>query len=141
MVMSDPSDDERRALIEVSPEVEARLRDPRLVLGWVLCITGAIAVFVGSWGVSDTLDPGKQLPYIISGGIGGVFLLGVGAALVFQSDMAEGRREVRELRSVVDQLQTDISLLVERSAPSAPDGPEPADNGAPRRTTRSRAKT
>jgi hypothetical protein len=140
MVMSDPLQDEQRALIEVSPAVEARLRDPRLVLGWVLCITGAIAVFVGYWGVSDTLDPGKQLPYIISGGIGGVFLLGVGAALIFQSDMAEGRREVRELRTVVDQMQSHISLLVERSAPTAPDGPEPADNGSPRRTTRSRSK-
>jgi hypothetical protein len=140
MVMSEPSHDERRALIEVSPELEARLRDPRLVLGWVLCITGAIAVFVGYWGVSDTLDPGKQLPYIISGGIGGVFLLGVGAALIFQSDMAEARREVRELRTVVDQLQSDISLLVERSEP-APAEPEPKDNGAPRRTTRSRTTT
>lgn len=139
--MSEPSHDERRALIEVSPELEARLRDPRLVLGWVLCITGAIAVFVGYWGVSDTLDPGKQLPYIISGGIGGVFLLGVGAALIFQSDMAEARREVRELRTVVEQLQTDISLLVERSAPVPAAAHETVGNGTPRRTTRSRTKT
>ena len=139
--MSEASHDERRALIEVSPELEARLRDPRLVLGWVLCITGAIAVFVGYWGVSDTLDPGKQLPYIVSGGIGGVFLLGVGAALIFQSDMAEARREVRELRAVVDELQADVRLLVERSAPDQPVAADPADNGAARRTTRSRAKT
>jgi hypothetical protein len=141
MVMSEPTHDERRALIEVSPELEARLRDPRLVLGWVLCIAGALAVFVGYWGVSDTLDPGKQLPYIISGGIGGVFLLGVGAALIFQSDMAEARREVRDLRSVVDRLQRDISVLVERSTPVPAAVHESVSNGAQRRTTRSRTKT
>ena len=122
----------RRALVEISPELLERLRDPRTVLGIALVVCGAIAVLVGYWGVSGTLDPGKQLPYVISGGIGGVFLLGAGATLIFSGDLAETRRNVDELRHQVGALQRDVTELLARTEPVEP-AEAASDNGTPHR--------
>ena len=100
-----------RALIEVSPALARRLRDPRVVAGWLLGAIGGLAVIGGYWGVSGTLDPGKQLPYIISGGIGGVFLLGLGAALVFSSDLAANRNELAEMKEMLEDVTGQLADL------------------------------
>jgi hypothetical protein len=123
--------DQRRALIELTPELRDRLRDPRLVLGWALCLAGAIALFVGYWGVSGTLDPGKQLPYIISGGIGGVFALGAGAALIFSADLGEARRQIGELRDLLETVAADVIEVKERGE-AAQNGSAPARRRATR---------
>jgi hypothetical protein len=98
----------RPALIQISPDIVERLRDPRLVLALVAGIAGAIAVFVGYFGVSGTLDPAQQLPYLVSGGVGGLFLLG--ATLLFSTDFSATRNEVRQLREEIAELR---ALLVE----------------------------
>jgi hypothetical protein len=95
----------RPALIQVSPEILDRLRDPRLVLALVAGIGGAIAVFLGYFGVSGTLDPAQQLPYLVSGGVGGLFLLGVAATLLFSVDFSATRSEVRQLRDEIAELR------------------------------------
>lgn len=103
----------RRALVELTPEAAERLRDPRLLLGIAFVVAGAIAVAIGYWGVSGTLDPGKQLPYIISGGIGGVFLLGTGAAFLFSSELADARAQSRETQRLVRELGAEVRSLRE----------------------------
>lgn len=124
--MNDTPDRNRpRALIQLTPAAARRLRDPRVVAGVLCALAGAIAVLAGYWGVSGTLNPGKQLPYIISGGIGGVFLLGLGAALVFSSDLAATRREVSELKQLIADIH---EQLVEQQPP----------NGTTRRRARAR---
>jgi hypothetical protein len=51
-------------------------------VGAVLCVVGgAIALLMGWLGVSGTLETGKQLPYVVSGAMGGLFLLGAGRVL------------------------------------------------------------
>ena len=119
---------DRRALIELTPELRDRLRDPRVVLGWALCVAGAIALLIGYWGVSGTLDPGKQLPYIISGGIGGVFALGAGAALIFAADLGDARRQIGELRELLERVADDVSEVKDQTAPA----PAPARRAAKR---------
>ncbi len=118
-----------RALIEVSPALARRLRDPRVVAGWLLGAIGGLAVIAGYWGVSGTLDPGKQLPYIISGGIGGVFLLGLGATLVFSSDLAANRNELAELKEMLEDVTGQLADLQASLAP------EPAPKTRKRATT------
>jgi hypothetical protein len=101
----------RRALIEVSPDLAARFGDPRLPLALVAGVVGAIALLVGYFGVSGTLDPAKQLPYLVSGGVGGLFLLGVAAALLFSADLGATRADIAELRRSVDDLREQITEL------------------------------
>ena len=121
----------KRALIEVSPDLAARFGDPRLPLALVAGIVGAVALLIGYFGVSGTLDPAKQLPYLISGGVGGLFLLGVAAALLFSADLGATRadigrlsEQVRELSEQVAELQASLEAPPSRS-----------------RTTSSRART
>lgn len=101
----------RRALIEVTPELMAKLRNPRIMLAIALVVTGVVAEFIGYWGVSGTLDPGKQLPYLISGGIGGLFLLGAAAALLFSSDLGGVRQEVTDVHDLVESLTREVREL------------------------------
>ena len=117
----------RRALIEVSPDLAARFGDPRLPLALVAGVVGAVALLIGYFGVSGTLDPAKQLPYLVSGGVGGLFLLGVAAALLFSADLGATRADIAELRRSVDDLREQITELQTSLEPR----PEPR----PRRRT------
>ena len=100
----------RPALIQISPDIVERLRDPRLVLALVAGIAGAVAVFIGYFGVSGTLDPAQQLPYLVSGGVGGLFLLGLAATLLFSTDFSATRNELRQLREEIAELR---ELIIE----------------------------
>ena len=127
---------EKRAIIELTPEALARLREPRVLLGWALIVAGVVALIAGWFGVSGTLDPGKQLPYIESGGIGGVFLLGAGAVLLVLSELGRARAETAELKEMIAELQQ--TLAASASAPHEPPAPRPT-NGSSRQRTRPRA--
>jgi hypothetical protein len=72
------------------------------VLAWVFVAAGAIALIAGWLGVSGSAYAAGQLPYIISGGIGGIFLLGVGATLWLSADL---RDEWRKLDSIEGALR------------------------------------
>jgi len=119
----------RRALIEVSPDLAARFGDPRLVLALVAAIAGAVALLIGYFGVSGTLDPAKQLPYLISGGIGGLFLLGLAAALLFSADLGATRADIARLQGTVEELGEQVANL-QASLEAAP----------PRRATSARKR-
>lgn len=122
----------RRALIEVTPELMTKLRNPKVVLAIALVVTGVVAEFIGYWGVSGTLDPGKQLPYLISGGIGGLFLLGAAAALLFSSDIGGVRREVTDVHDMVQSLATEVrELRAELEAERAEPAPRSRARKAP----------
>jgi hypothetical protein len=104
----------RPALVQVTPEILERFRDPRIVLAIVCGLGGVVALFLGYLGVSDTLDPGQQLPYLISGGVGALFLLGLAATLLFSTDLGATRREVRELREDIAELREVVENLNRR---------------------------
>jgi hypothetical protein len=55
----------------------------------VAVAVGAFAVLLGWLGVSGHAYLANQLPYLISGGIGGLFLLGIGATLWISSDLRD----------------------------------------------------
>jgi hypothetical protein len=124
----------RRALIEVSPDLAARFGDPRLPLALVAGIAGAVALFIGYFGVSGTLDPAKQLPYLISGGVGGLFLLGLAAALLFSADLGATRADIARLHEVVAELGeqiTDLQASLDATtATPAPARPRASRGGA-----------
>jgi hypothetical protein len=94
----------------------------------VTCVlVGGLILVIGWFGASGTLDPGVQLPYIMSGGIGGVFFLGLGATLWLSGDL---RDEWCKLDAIDETLKSlgqtpnfDVRTLISVS--------EPASNGAP----------
>lgn len=61
-------------------------------------VLGALFLLVGWARVSDQVYPAGQLPYLLSGGLGGLFLLGVGTTLWLSADLRDEWRELRLLR-------------------------------------------
>lgn len=81
---------------------------------WVSIATGAIALLVGWFGVSGTTYPSEQIPYVISGGLVGVFLLGLGAMLWLSADLHD---EWRKLDAIERNQRAGRSLDVTEARP------------------------
>jgi hypothetical protein len=107
-----------------------------------LTIAGLIAVLVGYLGVRDESHIELQLPYLISGGLGGLVLMGLGALVLIQYQMrVQARRfaemtdtldewkeqAIAELRGFLEGAQIDVEVLT------------PTTNGRRRRTTKQTA--
>ena len=97
------------------------------VLAIVLVVAGAIVLISGILGVNDSTLLAEQTRYITAGGIGGIFLLGLGATLWISADL---RDEWRKL----DRIERALADGVLRWS----DGSEPASE-APRASRRGRA--
>jgi hypothetical protein len=82
----------------------------RPVLGWVLAALGALALFLGWYGVSGESLTAKQLPYLVSGGLTGVALLVVAGVFLATEDVRRQLSRVDELHRKVDDL---YALFVE----------------------------
>jgi hypothetical protein len=75
---------------------------PSRVAAWLCVAGGAVALLLGYIGLYDALDTGEQLAYLVSGGIFGLFLLGLAAMLWLSSDLQD---EWRKLDAVERHLQ------------------------------------
>ena len=82
----------------------------RPVVGWVLLGLAALFILFGWIGVSGTPVVAKQIPYVVSGGIAGVFLAVAGAYFL-------GTEELRKDSGRLDRLER----MVAGAARSAPD--------------------
>jgi hypothetical protein len=71
------------------------------VLAWSLVVAGLVALLIGWIGVSGTPYLAEQLPYLVSAGMLGLFLLGLGATIWISADL---RDEWRKLDEVADLL-------------------------------------
>ena len=67
------------------------------IAAWLCISGGVVALIAGYLGVSGTLDTGKQLPYVVSGGMTGLFLLGLGALLWLSADLRDEWRKLDAL--------------------------------------------
>lgn len=92
------------------------LASVRPLAGWLLALLGAVALFLGWWGVSGTPVPAKQMPYLVSGGLTGVSLVVLAAALLATEDVRRQLGELREVAAKVDRL---YELLTEPVAQEA----------------------
>jgi hypothetical protein len=83
----------------------------------VLTLAGAICLIAGYLGVSDSSILAEQTRFIVSGGIGGIFLLGLGATLWISADL---RDEWRKLDRIEHALAEGILRWSEESTAPAP---------------------
>jgi uncharacterized membrane protein len=78
-------------------------------VGVLLCLIGFVAIFFGWNGAASESTPAAQFPYLISGGIVGLALVVIGAAMLVVQD---AREERARLEATLDRLAT----AVERQA-------------------------
>ncbi len=111
-------------------------------LAAALTVAGLVAVLVGYLGVRDESHIELQLPYLISGGLGGLVLMGLGALVLIQYQMRiQARRfaemtdtldewkeqAIAELRGFLEGAEIDVEVLT------------PTTNGRRKRTTKQSA--
>ena len=71
------------------------------VASWACIGVGVICLIAGWIGVSATAFPGEQMPYVVSGGLVGIFLLGLGGVLWLSADLRDEWRELARLERAV----------------------------------------
>lgn len=73
-------------------------------IGLVAAVVGVVAILIGYIGVSGTPHVAEQIPYVISGGVFGLFALGIACMSWISADI---RDEWRELRAIRETLESD----------------------------------
>jgi hypothetical protein len=106
------------------------------VLAIACVVLGALALLLGWLGVSGTALSYKQLPYLISGGLVGVVLIGLGATIYLSADLRDEWRKLDRLEERVDRALDALEFLGEGS-PSANGGSAGTGRG---KTARARAR-
>jgi hypothetical protein len=73
------------------------------VAAGALTVIGVVAVLIGYLGVRDESDLALQVPYLVSGGLGGLALIGLGALALIQYQMRVQSRRFIELTESLDE--------------------------------------
>lgn len=71
------------------------------VAAWVAIAVGLVLLFAGWFGASGAATAVGAIPYLLSGGIGGLFLLGFGATLWLSADMRDEWRKLDRLERIM----------------------------------------
>lgn len=144
------ADEAQRPLLDDEPDPGVLWRwvaaAVRPYVGWILIGAGALVMLIGYFGVSREAIPAKQIPYLVSGGIGGVFLAVVGAYFLGTQELRRDSGRLDRLERMVEELH--MALLRRPDAPvvdigstesGAAEGPSAssaATNGSSRQTRR-----
>ena len=105
----------------------------------IACVVlAALLLVIGWFRMSSTPYPAEQLPYILSGGIGGVFLLGIGATLWLSADLRDEWRKLDSIDEVLHELAG--SPLVDEQALGSTNGNGHAPTPAAKKTTKPSTK-
>ena len=99
----------------------------RPVIGWVLIGLAALFILIGWIGVSGTPVVAKQIPYVVSGGIAGVFLAVAGAYFLGTEELRKDSGRLDRLERMVNELHE--VLLAREDAPAPKPASAPATNG------------
>lgn len=70
-----------------------------------LFLIGLLVLLLGYLGISGTSYPAEQMPYMISGGVFGLFLLGTAGILYLSADMRDEWRKLDELDETMKGLE------------------------------------
>jgi hypothetical protein len=67
-----------------------------------LTVVGGVLLILGWFGVSGQGLTSEQIPYVVSGGLGGIFLMGVGAALWLSADLRDEWSKLDRIEKVLE---------------------------------------
>ena len=74
------------------------------ILGWSAVGAAVLALLLGYRGVSESLSTGRQLAYLISGGVGGLMLVAVGVTLLLSADLRDEWRKLDQIEEALRQV-------------------------------------
>jgi len=98
----------------------------RALRGWVVAAAGGVLLLGCYLGVSKETDVAFQLPYVVSGGFGGLALVLIGSALLVADRIDASQATQKRLASQIDDLHT---LIIAAAANGAASG-SPAEHTA-----------
>jgi hypothetical protein len=77
---------------------------------WLLIAFGALGLLLGWLGASSTPYVEAQIPYVISGGLTGLALIGLGSTMWLSSDLRDEWHRLRSVEEAVRSLVESDSL-------------------------------
>ncbi len=86
------------------------------VLAWLLIGVGALALLIGWLGVSHTVYLVEQIPYVISAGLLGIFLLGLGATIWISADLRDEWRKLDRIDRALERHAVDPTVVLDAIA-------------------------
>ena len=120
---------------EQTPEVDLAAirallgRLGRPLFAWLLIVIGVIALVVAWIGVSGQALVAKQLPYVVSGGIGGFAMIIVGSALIAGQDLRSVGDRLDRLERKVNDLHAVLLAGDAVPADASSNGSSASSNG------------
>ena len=75
----------------------------------VCAIGGVVLLVVGYQGIADSPYVAEELAYLISGGLGGVFLLGIAATLYISADLHDEWRKLDRIEEAILSLRSEVA--------------------------------
>jgi hypothetical protein len=71
---------------------------------WLCVVLGVVFLLLGWEGVSKAAYPAEQLPFILSGGIGGALMVAMGATLLISADLRDEWQKLDRIEKKLDQV-------------------------------------
>ena len=81
------------------------------LLAGLMMAGGLMLVFLGWFGLRDQQSVVEQLPYLASGGIGGLALLGAGAALLHVTRQARLEQQMQDVAARQEALEEAVQAI------------------------------
>ena len=79
-------------------------------VGLLAVLGGVVALAAGWVGASGTVYPAQQIPFLMSGGLFGIFLLGIGCTAWLSADLRDEWTKLDRIESALNRL-ADTSLV------------------------------
>jgi hypothetical protein len=106
-----PSDGDRRPTAQAKPPSERTLVNPSsgVWLGLSLAACGFLAIIFSWIRVAALVDVAQQMPYVVSGGMGGIGLVIVGVGIIDMAirrqDRVERQQQIQQMGRVLQELR------------------------------------
>lgn len=85
-------------------DAAAHARRAHLVAPIAMAVVGALLMFAGYWGASDSTNPGEQIPHLASGTIPGAVLVIAAAVMYHRLESTRAREEAAGVAARLDAL-------------------------------------
>lgn len=113
--------------------------DWRQSVGGALIVVALVVIGITWFQISGTLQPGKQMPYVISGGLTAAVLCAAGVTFLVAYEHVCDRAAIEELYQRVDDLEESVQVAM-RAANSAPRPSSPSRPATGSTVQRSKAR-